>query len=376
MTTAADRRAHLVAGARVRRCSAPLAPRLARLVGLHRLTLMALLCVVGGLGRARLVSSVPVFLAALAARAGRDGDRQRAAALAGQAALPGPGRPAHLDLHHGARDRAHLGLGAHGPDQRGVRRMARRAVRLVRRPPPSPRSRGSAWSGTTVGREEVAGHVGLARRRPHPSRLADGAVLRAAVAAGLLDLRLVRRALPDAGFSAAHRGAAARRDHRRQHPAVVPDPVAGRPQPRPDAVPVRGDGLLPARLPRPDARPARRRLAVGRPRRRRHGHVPADPDADRAAGPHAGGHGGAVGVRPVGRLPGGGDRTVRDRSAQRPVRRLDGAARSHCWSLTIPQLRPRAGGLAAGVRRGPAPGTPDGARSLPRRTRTHDRPHR
>jgi CP family cyanate transporter-like MFS transporter len=38
------------------------APRLARLVGLHRLTLVALLCVVGGLAGRASVSSVPVFL--------------------------------------------------------------------------------------------------------------------------------------------------------------------------------------------------------------------------------------------------------------------------------------------------------------------------
>lgn len=39
-----------------------LAPRFARLVGLHRLTLLALLCVVGGLAGRASVSSVPVFL--------------------------------------------------------------------------------------------------------------------------------------------------------------------------------------------------------------------------------------------------------------------------------------------------------------------------
>ena len=39
-----------------------LAPRLARLVGLHRLTLVALLCVVGGLAGRASVTSVPVFL--------------------------------------------------------------------------------------------------------------------------------------------------------------------------------------------------------------------------------------------------------------------------------------------------------------------------
>src|SRR5436190_2643428 len=38
------------------------APRLARAVGLHRLTLVALLCLVGGLAGRGLVSSVPVFL--------------------------------------------------------------------------------------------------------------------------------------------------------------------------------------------------------------------------------------------------------------------------------------------------------------------------
>jgi CP family cyanate transporter-like MFS transporter len=40
-----------------------LAPRLARLVGLHRLTFIALLCVVGGLAGRAAVSTVPVFLA-------------------------------------------------------------------------------------------------------------------------------------------------------------------------------------------------------------------------------------------------------------------------------------------------------------------------
>ncbi len=40
-----------------------LAPRFARLVGLHRLTLISLLCVVGGLAGRSGVSSVPVFLA-------------------------------------------------------------------------------------------------------------------------------------------------------------------------------------------------------------------------------------------------------------------------------------------------------------------------
>jgi MFS transporter, CP family, cyanate transporter len=40
-----------------------LAPRLSRLVGLHRLTFVALLCVVGGLAGRASVSSVPVFLA-------------------------------------------------------------------------------------------------------------------------------------------------------------------------------------------------------------------------------------------------------------------------------------------------------------------------
>ena len=65
-----------------------LAPRLARLVGLHRVTLVALLCVVAGLGVRASVDSPTGVPAALPARAGRDGDRQRAAALAGQAALP------------------------------------------------------------------------------------------------------------------------------------------------------------------------------------------------------------------------------------------------------------------------------------------------
>ena len=65
-----------------------LAPRLARVVGLHRLTLVALLCVVGGLAGRAAVSSVPVFLAlSLLALAGM-AIGQRGAAVAGQAALP------------------------------------------------------------------------------------------------------------------------------------------------------------------------------------------------------------------------------------------------------------------------------------------------
>ena len=50
--------------------------------------------------------------AAVAARAGRHGDRERAAALPGEAALPRPGRADDLDLHDLARGRPHPVVGA------------------------------------------------------------------------------------------------------------------------------------------------------------------------------------------------------------------------------------------------------------------------
>ena len=210
-----------------------LAPRLARVVGLHRLTLAALLCVVVGLAGRAAVSSVPVFLAlSLLALAGMASanvvlpslvklhfpDRiglmtsiystALAIGLTSASVLTVPISEAYDGWRSGLLVWAFTA---------GDRRPA-----LARADRPRPPARGGG------------GPDRPARRGPYPARLADGALLRAAVAAGVLDLRLVRRALPGRGVLAPHRRAAARGDHRREHPAVVPGPLAGRPDPEPD----------------------------------------------------------------------------------------------------------------------------------------------
>ncbi len=68
------------------------------------------------------------------------------------------------------------------------------------------------------------------------------------------------------------------------------------------------------------------RMGVGTRGRGRHLHVPADPDVDRAAGAHRRRHRCALRVHPVDGLPDLGGRAVRRRAAARPHRRLDGAA--------------------------------------------------
>ena len=161
-----------------------LAPRGARLVGLHRLTLLALLCVVGGLAGRGVTSSVPLFLAALPPGARRDGLGQRAAALAGQAALPQPDRADDRGLLDRAGDRPHLRVGADRPDRRGAGRLAvgpdgLGGHRGHRRTPLARARRARPPAGGGQGPHRAAG------RGPHPARLADGAVLRAAVAAGV-----------------------------------------------------------------------------------------------------------------------------------------------------------------------------------------------
>ena len=101
-----------------------LAPRLARMVGLHRLTLARPAVPRGGLAGRAMVSSVPVFLAlSLLALAGMASANVLLPSLV---KLHFPDRIGLMTvgLLDGAGDRAHLGLGADGPDQRGPGRLA------------------------------------------------------------------------------------------------------------------------------------------------------------------------------------------------------------------------------------------------------------
>ena len=172
-----------------------LAPRLARLVGLHRLTLLALLCVVGGLAGRRPVTSVPVFLLL------------SLLALAGMATA-NVLLPSLVKLHF--PDRVGLMTSIYSTALAIGLTSASVLTVPISEACDGWRSGLLVWSVTAViaalpwlllvahdrKPEEVEGRGRSARRRPHPARLADGAVLRPAVAAGLLDLRLVRRGLP------------------------------------------------------------------------------------------------------------------------------------------------------------------------------------
>ncbi len=97
--------------------------------------------------------------------------------------------------------------------------------------------------------------------------------------------------------------------------------------------------------------PTRGSGGLGGADRRGDRHLPADPGADPAAGPNPFGHCGALGVHPVGGLPGRGDRTVRGGGGPRRHRRLDAAAADAARAGGAdPPDRP--GGLEADVRGG------------------------
>ncbi len=184
---------------------------------------------------------------ALGDRARRHGDRQRADPVPGQAALPRPDRARHRDLHHRPRDRADLCLSADRADLRLVRRLATRPRRVVAPRPGRPRAVAGHARARQAPRDRGAEHL-VRRRGAHPHRLGDGALLRPAVAPGLLDLRLVRPAVARLRLL---RGAsrAARRDRgRRQHPVVVVAAVCCSPAHRPARSDPRGAELLSRRL--------------------------------------------------------------------------------------------------------------------------------
>ena len=85
-----------------------------------------------------------VLPAAVAAGAGRHGDRERAAAVAGQAALPRPGRPDDVDLHDLAGGRPDALLRADRPDLGRTSAPGAGGCSPGRSPRWSPRSPGSA----------------------------------------------------------------------------------------------------------------------------------------------------------------------------------------------------------------------------------------
>ena len=292
-----------------------LAPRLARLVGLHRLTTLALVGVVVGLClRSRADDPVLVFLAlSLLALAGH-GDRQRAAAVAGEAALPRPDRADDVDLLDRARDRADLRVGAHRADQRGVRRVALR-----------PRGRGRSWRRSRWS----PGSALLRHDRPADLETSEGRIGLGDVARtrlgwlmalffGLQSLQAYSifgwfaEVYRDAGFSAHTAGLLLGVITGVSIPLsfVIPALVSAHGQPAllmcvvMACYPIGYLGLILA--------PRAGRVAVGARGRGRHLHVPADPDPDRAAGAHRRRHGRALRVHPVDGLP---DRRRSGRSA-------------------------------------------------------------
>ena len=239
-----------------------LAPRGARLVGLHRLTLLALLCVVGGLAGRGVTSSVPVFLVL------------SLLALAGMASA-NVLLPSLVKLHFPNQ----IGLMTAVYSTALAIGLTSASVLTV----PIGEAQDGWRSGLTVWAvtagiavlpwlalvahdrrpEEAEGHIGLL----DVARTRLGWLM--ALFFGLQSLQAYAvfgwfaELYRDAGFSAYTAGIAAGGDHRREHPAVDPDPVAGRARGRPEAADVPGDGLLPDRLPRAGLRPARRRRWPG-----------------------------------------------------------------------------------------------------------------
>ena len=160
-------------------------------------------------------------------------------------------------------------LRAHRPDQRGVRRLALRPAGLGVHRRASPRSPGCCSSRTTAGRRRCKGHVGLL----DVARTRLGWLM--ALFFGLQSLQAYSifgwfaELYRDAGFSAHTAGLLLGVITGVSIPLsfLIPWLVAADAQP--DAADVPGDGLLPARLPRPDLRARAGRLAWARARRHR-----------------------------------------------------------------------------------------------------------
>ncbi len=338
-----------------------LAPRLARAVGLHRLTLAALLCLVGGLAGRAAVSSVPAFLAL------------SLLALAGMASA-NVLLPSLVKLHFPNR----IGLLTSLYSTALAVGLTSASVLTV---PVSEaydgwRSGLLVWAliagiavipwlgliGHDRRPEEVAGHVGLG----DVARTRLGWLM--ALFFGLQALQAYSifgwfaELYQDAGFSAPAAGLLLGVITGVSIPLsfLIPWLVARTHDQRLVMCVVMGCyplgylGLMVA--------PARRCAGVGGAGRHRDRDLPDDPHADRPAGPHPGRHGGAVRVRPVDRLPDRRHRPLRHRAAPRRLGRMDGASDrpAHRHRAPVPA---RAGGLAPGVRRGRAQRAPAG-RSL------------
>ena len=192
------RAAHLPAGDRVRRCSAPLAPAAARRIGPHRVTLLALVAAAAGLLGRSLVDHEAAFLAL-------------SLLALGGLAMANVLIPSLVKRHYPDRIgtmtavyTTALAIGLTSafvltvPVAAGVRVLAGRARRLgrARGPgrPPLARPRQPRHPRPRLRPEPEPRHR-VPRRRPHPAGLGDGGVLRAAVAAGVRRVRLVRDAV-------------------------------------------------------------------------------------------------------------------------------------------------------------------------------------
>ena len=294
-----------------------LAPRGARLVGLHRLTLLALLCVVGGLAGRGVTSSVPLFLLL------------SLLALAGMASA-NVLLPSLVKLHF--------------PNQIGLMTAVYSTALAIGLTSASVLTVpiGEAQDGWRSGLMVWAVTAGIAvlpwlalvahDRRPEEARghigLLDVARTRLgwlmALFFGLQSLQAYAvfgwfaELYRDAGFSAHTAGLLLGVITGVSIPLSILIPwLVGRADDQ-TAADVPGDGLLPDRLPRAGLRAARRGTGLGRLRRHRAVHLPAHPDPDRAARPHPRRDGCTVGLHAVHRLPDRRDRAVRRRGAARP----------------------------------------------------------
>ena len=187
-----------------------LAPVAARRIGIHRVTLLSLLAVTGGLLGRVLVDSEPAFLALSMLAAGRHGDGERAAPLAGQAALPGPHRSGHRAVHDRAGRRPDRVADADGADRGRGSTAGGPGWASGRRWRSSRCSRGWALVAHDVRVETAPRSIGFLDVARTPPRSGDGRVLRTAVAPGVRRLRLVRDPLARRGLQRRGGGRAGR----------------------------------------------------------------------------------------------------------------------------------------------------------------------
>ena len=245
------------------RSSARSLPGWPRGVGLHRVTLLALVAVVVGLGLRARADSVPAFLLlSLLALAGM---ATANVLLPSLVKLHFPDRVGLMTSIYTTSLAVGLTLSSvlTVPVADAARLLARGARRLGADRPGRRAALGACWCGTTSPR----------RSRPHALTL--GAVARTrlgwamALFFGLQSLQAYAvfgwfaAGLPRRRLLAGDGRPAARRDHRDEHPAVVLAADARGADARTRTADRRAGRLLPDRVRRPDPRPGRGRLAVG-----------------------------------------------------------------------------------------------------------------